>query len=290
MSSSFRAVGLLMLVIAVVLLNQSASRADVFDDHTAYWLKQVIEKSPSTPSLSMKDGAKLKPIGRRLSSPCIVIKTDEDNVVKALVTWGLRKGKDGPTPVVVIERFVTYRGDRPNITAASGKDVMLFPGFAYNFDIGQVVPEGQGEDVKCVGEGTLEIVDPSKLFTLNGPAIPTDSPEVQASPTSHEEVLPADFAGSWSVRIDGRWEGRWELKVDERRIYGKFISGETKSEYEVNGRIAALAHNARLDVELANTSQAIDAFLWTKDKSAMAGTVVIADRKVGFYATRIKPE
>lgn len=272
------------------LSNVSALRADVFDDHTAYWLKQVIDKSPSTAALTMKDGAKLKPIGRRLSSPCVVLKTDEDNIVKALVTWGLRKGKDGPLPVVVIERFVTYRGDRQNITAASGKDVMLFPGFAFNFDIGQVVPEGQGEDIKCVGEGTLEVVEPSKLFALNGPAISTDSPEAQANPSSHEEVLPSDFAGSWHVRIDGRWEGRWELKVDDRRIYGKFISSETKSEYEINGRLAALAHNVRLDVELANTSQSIDAFLWTKDKAAMAGTVVIADRKVGFYATRIKPE
>ena len=290
MSLCSRLVCMTTLWCVVALSNPSALRADVFDDHTAYWLKQVIDKSPSTAALTMKDGAKLKPIGRRLSSPCVVLKTDEDNIVKALVTWGLRKGKDGPLPVVVIERFVTYRGDRQNITAASGKDVMLFPGFAFNFDIGQVVPEGQGEDIKCVGEGTLEVVEPSKLFALNGPAIPTDSPEAQANPSSHEEVLPSDFAGSWHVRIDGRWEGRWELKVDERRIYGKFISSETKSEYEINGRLAALAHNVRLDVELANTAQSIDAFLWTKDKAAMAGTVVIADRKVGFYATRIKPE
>ena len=62
------------------------------------------------------------------------------------------------------------------------------------------------------------------------------------------------------------------------------------SAVEIAGKIAALPHNAKLNIELANASQTIDAFLWTKDKSAMAGFMVMADRKLGFYATRIKPE
>lgn len=267
----------------------AACRADLFDDHTAYWLKQVVDKQPSIESLSMKDGAKLKPIGRRLTSPCVVIKTDDENYAKALLAWGMRKNKDTLTPVVVIERFVTYRGDRPNITTAAGKEVMLFPGFQFNFDIGQVVPEGQGGDLKCGPDGTLEVIPSAKLFALSGPAIPVD-PKESLKPSNQVEVLPTDFAGQWQVHIDGRWTGRWELKVDERRVYGKFISDETQSEYEINGHIAASAHNLRLDVELANTSQSVDGFLWTKDKSAMAGTVVIADRKVGFYAIRMKAE
>ena len=167
---------------------------------------------------------------------------------------------------------------------------MLFPGFAYNFDIGQVVPEGQGEDIKCGADALLEVVEPTKMFALNGSALPEPTASAQPAPAAREEVFPSDFAGKWRVRIDGRWEGRWDLKVDERRIFGKFISDGTQSEYEINGRIAGLAHNLKMDIELANTSQSIDAFLWTKDKSAMAGTVVIAERKVGFYALREKAD
>ena len=127
-------------------------------------------------------------------------------------------------------------------------------------------------------------------FALNGSALPEPTASAQPAPAAREEVFPSDFAGKWRVRIDGRWEGRWDLKVDERRIFGKFISDGTQSEYEINGRIAGLAHNLKMDIELANTSQSIDAFLWTKDKSAMAGTVVIAERKVGFYALREKAD
>ncbi len=278
----------LCALFSLVVLNAGA-RADVFDDHTAYWIKDAAEKGTATASFSMKDGAKLKPIGKRISSPCIVFKTDDENWTKALITWGLRKGKNGPTPVLIIERFVTYRGDRPNLTTAAGKDVMLFPGFAFNFDIGQVVPEGQGEDIKCEGDAILTAAEPAKMYALNGPAIPEAS-DGKTKPADHAEVLPEDFAGSWKVRIDGRWDGRWDLKVDDRRVYGKFISEGTKSEYELNGRIAGMAHNARFDVELANTSQTFDAYLWTKDKAAMAGTVVIAERKVGFYAIRMTGE
>jgi hypothetical protein len=269
----------------------SSARADVFDDHTAYWLRRATADTKPLESLAIRDSLSLKSIGRGIGSPCIVVHTDDDNWTKALVTWGFRKGTNGErVPVVLIERFVNYRGDRQTITTAAGKDVMLFPGFGFNFDIGQVVPEGQGEDILCVAEGVLKPAAKSELFVLNGPAIPEPDPTTRPDPTSHTGVLPTDFAGAWKVRIDGRWEGVWELDVEERRVFGRFISDETKSVYEISGKIAALPHNAKLSIELANASQSIDAFLWTKDKSAMAGFMLMANRKLGFYATRIKPE
>ena len=279
------------IVASLVCVATSTVHADVFDDHTAYWLRRAIAETKPLDSLAMSDSPSLKAIGRGIGSPCIVVHTDDDNWTKALVTWGFRKGTDGNRiPVVLIERFVNYRGDRQTLTTAAGKDVMLFPGFGFNFDIGQVVPAGQGEDILCVGDGVLKPAAKSKMFALNGPATPEPDPNERPDPTSHTGVIPTDFAGSWKVRIDGRWEGVWELDVEERRIFGRFISDETKSVYEISGKIAALPHNAKLNIELANASQTIDAFLWTKDKSAMAGFMVMANRKLGFYATRIKPE
>lgn len=269
----------------------STANADVFDNHTAYWLRRATVDAKPLESLTMRDSLSLKKIGRGINSPCIVIHTDDDNWTKALVTWGFRKGTDGERlPVVLIERFVNYRGDRQTLTTAAGKDIMLFPGFGFNFDIGQVVPAGQGEDILCVADGVLKPAAKSTMFALNGPATPEPDPNERPDPTSHTGVIPTDFAGSWKVRIDGRWEGVWELDVEERRVFGRFISDETKSVYEISGKIAALPHNAKLNIELANASQTIDAFLWTKDKSAMAGFMVMANRKLGFYATRIKPE
>ena len=280
-----------VFVLAVACVATSTSRADVFDDHTAYWLRRAVAEAKPLESLAIENTQSLKSIGRGIFSHCIVVHTDDDNWTKALVTWGFRKSTDGTkVSVVLIERFVNYRGDRQTLTTAAGKDVMLFPGFGFNFDIGQVVPEGQGADIVCVAEGILKPTEKSRLFVLDGPALPEPDPSQRPDPTSHPGVVPTDFAGSWQVRIDGRWEGVWELDVEERRVFGRFISDETKSVYEISGKIAALPHNAKMSIELANASQSIDAFLWTKDKSAMAGIMIMANRKLGFFATRIKPE
>jgi len=283
---------LLLTVFTVLLLfsRTQAVRADAFDDHTAYWLRKGTEGTTSFDNLAMRDALRLKSISSRITSPCLVVRTDEDNWAKAIVTWGFRKGKEDRIPVVVIERFVTYRGDRENLTSAKGENVMLFPGFGFNFDIGQVVPVGvgQGEDIVALDQGELKPAEGAKLHGLDGPATPPREDQKYPDPNEHPGVLPTDFAGKWEVHIDGRWAGRWELDVDERRIFGRFISDETQSVYEIAGKILALPHNAKLNIELANAAQTVDAFLWTKDKAAMAGSVTMADRRIGFYALRIK--
>lgn len=286
---SLRRLAVAMFAVIIAVCVTSPTNADVFDDHTAYWLRQATADTKPLESLGMRSARSFKQLARGINSPCIVVQTDENNWTKALVTWGARKGSDGElTPVVLIDRFVNYRGDRQNLTTAAGKDVMLFPGFGFNFDIGQVVPAGQGADILCEADGILKPAAKARLFVLDGSALPEPDPQQRPNPTSHSGVIPTDFAGSWQVRIDGRWDGVWELNVEERRILGRFISDETRSVYQISGRIAALSHNAKMSVKLTNASQSIDAFLWTKDKSAMAGIVTMAGRKLGFYATRIK--
>lgn len=281
------------MLLGILLIAVSAPQhllADAFDDHTAYWLRRGTEGATPFDTLSMRDALRLKPISPRSTSPCLVIRTGEDNWAKAIVTWGFRKGKDDRIPVVVIERYVTYRGDRENLTSAQGGNVMLFPGFGFNFDIGQVVPVGigQGEDIVALDQGDLKSAGDARLYGLDGPSIPVQERRKYPDPDAHPGVLPTDFAGRWQVYIDGRWTGRWELDVEDRRIFGRFTSDDTQSVYEISGKILGLPHNAKLNIELANAAQTVDAFLWTRDKSAMAGTVVMADRRIGFYALRIR--
>lgn len=280
---------LISLLIIGFGLPTDISAADVFDRHSMYWLKQAAKGKQPTVELSLEQAAKLKPLAKNITSPCVVIKTDEDNWTKAMLGWGFRKGKDKPIPVLLIERFVTYRGDRPNIAAASGKDIMLFAGFSFNFDIGQVVPAGQGGDIEFTDKSVVKPSKPAELYLLDESQIPAPRATDKYDPNDHEGVRPRDFSGTWDVNVDGRWKGQWEITVEEnRQAYGKYTSDESKSTYEISGRVATTPHQIKLTVELANSRQSVDAFLWTTDKSKMAGTVTIAGRKFGFLATRNK--
>lgn len=277
------------LVLAGWLGVGSTFAADVFDRHTAKELQQALDKGPSVPQLTLNDAAKLRPLGASVSSPCVVVKTDDANYAKALVGWGLRKGGEKPTPVLMIERYVTYRGDRPDLTSAVGKDVMLFPGFGFNFDIGQVVPAGQGADVEFTTESALRAVDGATLVPLNGSLLPPPDKSARHDPLASEQVTPADLVGTWKINADGRWLGEWDLDVKEGgRITGTYVSEESQNRYDITGQFGSAPHNVKLEIFLANTQLQIDGYLWTKDKSMIAGTVTMTGRKFGFVATREK--
>ena len=71
---------------------------------------------------------------------------------------------------------------------------------------------------------------------------------------------------------------------------GSFTSDESKNAYEITGQTGSTPHNLKLEVFLANTQLSVDGYLWTKDKSQMAGTVTMTGRKFGFVATRVAGE
>lgn len=279
----------LLFALVVILTASPLCAADAFDRHTSYWLRQVIDNNQPLQQLSLEDGSKLKSIAPAISSPCIVVKTDEGNYTKALIGWGFVKNPNGMVPVLLIERYVTYRSDRSDVTSAAGKDVMLFAGFSFNFDIGQVVPEGQGGDIRLAKDGTLVSLEGAELYGMDGSQLPPPAAGEKHDPHDHQGVLPRDFTGIWKANVDGRWTGEWELQVeDSGRVSGRYTSDETKSTYDITGRVAALPHNIKLAIQLDNAEQTIDAYLWTKDKSALAGTVTLAGRKFGFYALRVE--
>jgi len=274
--------------VALMFLSPCTRGADVFDRQTSAIVKQLIEKGEAVAELDLAASAKLKPLSSTVSSPCLLIKTDEGNFTKALVSWGLRKGAGKPLPVLLIERYTTYRQDRMDLTAANGKDVMLFPGSGFNFDIGQVVPKGQGADIEFSEEGVLKSAREAQVIPLNGNQLPAADPVKKHDPAAHEGVIPEDFAGTWKLNADGRWLGEWQLKVNNNgNATGTFVSDESRNSYDLSGQVGSTSHNLKLDVFLANTQMAVDAYLWTKDKSMMAGTVTLSGRKFGFVATRV---
>lgn len=275
--------------VAFLSLSAVVSAADVFDRHGPALVKRLAEEGEGIAQLTMNDASKLKPLAPSIGSPCLIVRTDDGGYSKVLAAWGLKKGKgtDKPTPVLLIERYVTYRGDRPDLTSATGKDVMLFPGFGFNLDIGQVVPEGQGADLIFTAESELIPGENAKLVPLNGSKLPPADKATKHNPQDHEGVVPEDFTGTWKLNADGRWLGELDLKLTENgRATGSFTSDESRNSYEVTGQTGSSTHNVKLEVFLANTQLSIDGFLWTKDKSQMAGTVTMSGRKFGFVATR----
>lgn len=272
----------------VAISTSFATAIDLFNRHSLAELKLATREAIALPELSAATAVKWQPLSAKISSPCVIVQTNDGHWAKALLAWGQRKvkGREQPLPVLVLERFVTYRGDREGLTTASGKEVMLFAGHSFSFDIGQVVPSGSGADIEFTETGLVKPVGDAKLFGLNGSQLPA-ADAAKPDPNDHDGVLPRDFAGTWKVSIDGRWRGIWEIRVDEQRtVLGKFISDDTKSRYELYGKVSNVPHQANLEIDLANSQISVDAFLFTTDKATMGGTAVMASRKFAFVATR----
>jgi hypothetical protein len=278
-----------LILLGIVGPAPRAWAVDAFDRHTTFWLRQAVRQQEPLKELTSGQAGAWKQIGPGISSPCVIVQTNNGHWAKALLSWGLRKSGAKLVPVVVIDRYVTYDNDRRDVALAAGQNVMLFPGFYFNFEIGQVVPEGQGGDVLFAEVRKLQPSGNARLFGLSGSALPAGGEGEKHDPNDHQGVLPRDFSGNWQIRADGRWNGVGQLTSDDDgNVQGSYTSDDTKSVYMLHGQVTGSPHRLTLEVELANTTQTFEAFLWTKDKSAMAGTTVLADRKFGFYAVRMK--
>src|SRR5262249_31302549 len=124
-----------------------------------------------------------------------------------------------------------------------------------------------------------------------GSMLPATPPD-KYDPLDHADVRPRDFAGLWRVNADGRWVGTWEIAVDaEGDVTGRYTSDETKGTFAIRGHITEteVRHRLRFDVEFAAASQQYDMYLWTSDKSTMAGTTTLISRTFGVVAERLPP-
>lgn len=258
---------------------------DLFERHTQEILDQVAETVEPVPLVTSQITARWKPLQSSDENVTAVIKTDAGQLAKVQFTWGFRKSQGRPQPVLVLDRYVTYEAGRGSSAIAHGRNVMLFPGFQFDFDIGQVVPAEHGADIELTAKGELKTLGSAKLFPLQGSKVTVA--EAQKRSGDNEAVIPADFSGTWNVDGDGRWKGTWELEAaEDGTIQGTFLSAETQGTYPIAGSLGALPQHAKMVVEFNNTQQNIDVYLWTKDKSALAGTFTMAGRQFGIYATR----
>jgi len=268
---------------------RDAQALDAFDRHTSVWLRSAVKDAMPMVEATQKQIEDLKRLDANTENPCVIIRTNGGNLAKALVSWGLRRTKDKVVPVLLLERYVTYTNGRNDTTSAAGANVMLFPGFAFNFDIGQVVPLDGGADLVYTEAKSLKPVDKAELFGLSGSIVPK-AVAGQFDPNANQGVVPEDFAGSWKLNTDGRWQADLQLAVDdEGTVTGKYVSADTKSSYPVDGKITkTVPHRVKFMIDFGNSKQEYEAFLWTKDKSTLAGSTQIDTQRFGFVANREK--
>lgn len=271
----------------------AVAQADVFDHYTnpdltkaasAAGVKQVAELSG--PELTKTGG--LIP---GTDAALLIVQTREDRWAKLLVQPGRQKLGEDQHPIILIERFVTFREGQERTVLASGKDIHLYPGFQFNLGLGQVVPARVGGDLLVPdspdGSLALKANAKSKMYLV------TKLPPATAPPKSEKLVVgekfePRYFNGRYKLHDDGRRFGTLTLDVDEAsgEVSGSLSSEKDGRKYDVKGKLGTPRHTIQFTITFPQTTQQFTGHLFTGDARAIAGTSKLQDREAGFYAVR----
>ena len=267
--------------------------ADDFDRLEGRPLADVTKTVKGRDRLSSSELGRLPNVLAGVRSPVVIVKTDEGNYCRMLVSPALRKapgGKGEPVPILVIERFDTFEYGPATKKIARGRDLTVFDGFRVDLDSGGVVPEGQGEDIvfQASGDGGPKLVGvkPGSLFTLEKNPLPEAAGT--NAPSAGRTVLPKDFAGAFRLFANGQTSGRLDLTVDEDGVLGgRFRSDQTGGSYKVSGQAAAESPNrVRFSIDLPRARQEFDGYLFGEGKGAITGSYDLQGHAFGFLALR----
>src|SRR5262245_183354 len=139
-----------------------ASGSDAFDHYVNPVLaklldgKDVKEVKQLTPAVIL-DHDRVLP---RENSAFLIVRTNGGRLAKLLVQAGKQRSGDKLLPILSIEQFVTYKEGEERQVYSSGKNQSLFAGFRFSLDLGQVVPEEVGGDLRFVADGKQTYAEP----------------------------------------------------------------------------------------------------------------------------------
>ena len=225
----------------------------------------------------------------------VIAKTDQGNLAKMLVSPGLRKlkpsEKDGPlVPVLIVERFETIdAGDRRSFKAR-GKELMLFDGFQFDLDAGQVVPEGLGGDIVFLTEAR----DGPRLAALND-LVSTRWRSRSPPRPGHRQTFGGRAVAARRLRrplqpdgqrpvVGNARAGRRSRRERSRAIFARTATGRPiPSPARWPPRFPKRS-TSRFNSPGAR--QIYEGFLWTEGKNAIAGSVSMLDHPYSFIAIR----
>jgi len=282
-----------VLLLGVLALAAPVRADDAFDHYTNPTLarlvgtKKVRAIKQLTPTVIVDHDRVLPGI----PSAFLIVRTNDNRFAKLLVQAAKQRATaDLAVPILSIERFVTYKEGEERQVLASGANQSLYAGFRFSLDLGQVVPETLGGDLRFVVEGNkiwTEPVGKAQLFLVTQHDS-TVEPKKAGKFVMGEKFEPRYFSGTFKLYDDGRRSGKLVFKVDDdgRDVTGWYYSARDGQKYELRGKVGSPAHAIEFTVKLPRTEQIFRGMLFTGDGKAIAGTSRMIDREAGFYAIR----
>jgi hypothetical protein len=280
------------LSLLAVLVTVGAARADAFDHYLNQSLSRLAEGknvkaiAQLTPGLIV-DHDRVLP---GTTSAFLVVRTNGGRWAKLLVQAARQKiDAERTVPILHIDRFVTYKEGQEQTVLAGGKNQSLYAGFRFSLDLGQVVPEAVGGDLRFVADGNKLYTEPlgkAKLYlvTKHDPSV---TPKKGAKFVGGESFEPRWFNGTFKLYDDGRRSGRLILAVaKDGTVKGSYYSDRDGQKYEVQGKIGDPRHAITFEVKLPRTEQVFRGMMFTGGGKAIAGTSRLAGRDSAFYAVR----
>jgi hypothetical protein len=286
---------LVFLAVAALLAVAPALRADAFDRYT----NPVLAKAPDgdgvkevkrlTPDL-IADHDRVLPGS---TGALVIVKTNEGRYAKLLVEAARQKAGRRTLPVLLINRYVTFKEGEERAVEASGQNLQLFDGFRFSLDLGQVVPPELGGDLQVgvdKNEAVVEPVGKARLFLVTRP-LPGTEPKKTDPLTVGETFEPRYFNGTYKLYDDGRRSGTLTLEVDkEGDVTGSYFSDKDGRKYDVSGKLGTPKYTIQFTIKRPRSEQVFQGWLFTGDAKALTGSSRLQDHETGFYAVRVEKE
>jgi hypothetical protein len=276
-----------------VVLAAPAARADAFD----YYTNPVLYKVPEAKGVKELKRLTLELMADHdhvlpdVTAALVVVQTNEGRYGKLLVQPARRKLGTKVVPIVLIDRFVTFREGDERAVQAAGKNLNLFNGFHLNLDIGQVVPPELGGDLRFVAQGGEQYLEPlgkAKLYLLTQP-LPEAKPKKGEKLVLGPSFETRYYNGTYKLYDDGRRSGTLKLTVaDDGTVKGDYYSDADGRKYEVAGKLGTPRHSIEFTIKYPRTEEQFQGWLFTGDAKALAGTARMQSREAGFYAVRVE--
>ncbi len=282
------------LTCLILLFVSTNAHADSYENY----VNKILAKVPKA-----KGVKKLKKLDRRLlveysgvlkntASAFLVVRTNDGRWSKLLVNPAEQKlSAEKTVPILVIERFTTYKDGTDQAIQVQGKDVRLFGGFEFNLDIGQVVPKDIGGDIRFVvtKEGAYAEPVGKAEFYLVTKSIPEAKSTASTGPKVGEKFKKEFFTGKYKLYDDGRRNGTLYLKVrKDGLVTGKYYSQKDGRKYEVQGKVTEPSHFIEFSIVYPRTTETFRGWMFTGNGRAIAGSARMQRGVFGFYAVRVK--
>lgn len=266
--------------------------ADSFDQY----FNDLLAKMPGRPEVRKIDKLRLEDMvehSRTLPGVVgtfVIVKTNGDRYAKLLVQPARQKiSQDASVPIVLLDRFITFREGEERAVQAKGGNVHLFDGFRFALDLGQVVPEALGGDLRFVVDkngSRLEPVGKAEMFLVTK-HLGESAPKKQGKLDIGAKFETRFFTGTYHLHDDGRRSGKLQLKAAaDGVVSGWYYSDKDGRKYEVAGKVGSPNHTVTFTITFPRTLQTFHGWMFTGDGRIIAGSSRMQDRETGFYAVR----